>query len=142
MSVYYDAGFKPRLNQFTPYDHEKYFDNWKMQSTAEPIPSERQLRTAVWFGQRLNKYMEFPVIAVAIEPEIRLSIANAEWYCGVASENEVRGSDNPLLSILDAASTLVPNPNDAVINLNILLPITSYGPNIELDLPAYLSQPI
>jgi hypothetical protein len=134
MSEYFDPTFIPNINRCAIGGYQSSIYRWKMNPNAQPVPIDRQARAAVWFGERLTRHLEFPVIVVVSETDREFSFWSSEWYCGVAHRDEVLQLEDPLVALLDVADIAVPHAREAVVNLDKFLPKDSF-PSGSDELP-------
>lgn len=82
-----ESGFNPDLRSFLPEEKHKYLtylERWGVAYRGMTAPTtDHGQKAAVWFGSKLSKYGEAPVLAVALDRTSRVNTYEAMWYIGV-----------------------------------------------------------
>ena len=80
---YIDEGFKPKLDGYLNDDHKEYFKIWNFEPVGLPAPVlDERYKAAVWIGNRVSKFNESPLLAVALPKKKRVISGENMWYVG------------------------------------------------------------
>lgn len=133
-----DHGFRPDIRNRIGSNHEELIDLWQMSPNGTPLPSERIVKVAMWFGRRWNKNGELPVVVAATPPNEQIINTVTEWYYGLAEESDVLSHPVQAYALADAACFRVDSPTLAFDSLKSMLPTLHYDLTVPLyDLPNY-----
>lgn len=134
MTEFYDREFTPHIRSVVEEKRHHYtLDRLQITANAAPVPSLRRQHVGVWFGQLLSQSFEFGVIAVAVNPGVRLTVATGEWFYGTAHLNGVLDNPEPYEAMVDAAGTPVATPAIALSFLGNRFPSDSF-PTTEMPI--------
>ena len=135
---YFDRGFKPDICNRIGEKFEPILELWQMPRYGTPVPAERLVKVAMWFGKRQSYRSELPVIVAATPPEEQIINEVTQWYYGLADAKEAsskKDSQELAIYLTDKASFRVSTPSDAFNSLQSMLPESGFdfkAPLIEL----------
>lgn len=117
-----DYEYRPRLktDDLTP-GHNAYLTAWRIPDTSQVLAVEDRRLSLLWHGEFRGG--ETPVFATLVSTHQVVPNKLREWFCGVALEDEVQGSSDPLLAYLDAAKFASPTLPETFVLLACLAPL-------------------